>query len=122
MQASYVQINKGKKIGINEAERFFSRAFLIFCITSLLENLEDTYIKDGFFDSIGKSKFHQLKSLLIDGSYIDSYQLMLGIVSRNSVDEKIDIDQEIRDLVLKYRSDFVGLSEKQKDVVARFLE
>ena len=63
-------MNKDKKIGINEAERF-SRAFPIFCITSLIENLEDTYI---------------------------------------------------RDLVLKYKPEFVRLNVKQRDMVVRFLE
>jgi hypothetical protein len=37
LQASYIKMNKDKKIGINEAERFYL-AFPIFCIISLLEN------------------------------------------------------------------------------------
>jgi hypothetical protein len=47
---------------------------------------------------------------------------MLEILSCNNADKKMDIDQEIRDLGLKYRSEFVELNDKQKDLVVRFLE
>jgi len=60
--------------------------------------------------------------LLIDGSYMNSYEFMLEILACNNVDEKIDIDQKIRGLVLKYKPEFVGLNEKQKNVVVRFLQ
>ena len=47
---------------------------------------------------------------------------MLEILSCNNADEKIVIDQEIRDLVLKYKPEFAGLNVKQRDIVVRFLE
>lgn len=121
LEASYIEINKDKKIGIGEAIRF-SLAFPIFCVTRLIEYSKDPYIKDRFFDSIGRSKFHPLRPILVDGSYIDSYKLMLEVLYCNNGNEKIDIDLEIREIGLKSRSEFVDLSEKQKDIVVRFLE
>ena len=53
---------------------------------------------------------------------MESYEFTLAILSCNNVDKKMDIDQEIRDLGLKCRSEFVWQSDKQKDLVVRFLE
>ena len=49
------------------AERF-SRAFPIFCMDAFLENFDNVDVRDRFFESVGKSKFSQLKLILLDGS------------------------------------------------------
>ena len=80
-------------------------------------NSEDTYIKDRFFDANGRSQFSKLRPILIDGSYMESYKLMVAILACNNADKKIDIDEEIRNIGLKNKSEFVELNERQKNIV-----
>ena len=47
---------------------------------------------------------------------------MLEILSCNCDDLDRDIVAELKDLSLEYNSEFVNLSEKQKNLVIRFLQ
>ena len=61
----------------------FSRPLPIFCMFILLENF-DADIRDCFVESVDESKFLKLKSLLTNGSNIETYEWIAGMSTYNS--------------------------------------
>jgi hypothetical protein len=89
-------------------------------MAALLENF-DVDVRDRFVESVGESKFSELKPMLIDGSYIEMHQWLSSILTANNDGE--DIKLKLKNLSSRYKSESDELfNEKQKDLIIRHLE
>jgi hypothetical protein len=63
-------------------------ASLIMCMVSFLENC-DVDVRNRFVESVGESKFSELKPKLVNGSYIQRYQFLSKTILANNAGRDI---------------------------------
>ena len=67
-----------------------SRIFPILCVMSFLDSV-NFYggLRDQFIEAVGESKLGELKSQLMDGSYVKTYEYCSEILAENNNDQDI---------------------------------
>lgn len=90
------------------------------CMVPFLENCSSD-VRDRFIESVGESKFAELKLYLVDRSYIHTYHCLSEILAANN--EGQDIKIASGHICAKYKSSLGDVfNEKQKEFIIHSLK
>ena len=89
LAASYLKLVQDNGTPLTEGDqvsaRRLSRAFPIVCVMSFLDSVDFyTDLRDQFIEAVEESKLGELKTQLIDGSYIRTYNYCSEILAENN--------------------------------------